>query len=158
MSSVFIDTNIFYNILFKTNLTQIARKLLEDFEDRKFYTSTTVVNELLYISARKYYQTAEEARGPYSLHRTIIAKGYPEFIIRGICELLEDLEVEVLVENVNYREVINTASYFKLLPNDAVIALTCKYYGVNTILTFDEDFKRVPWLKVIPGSIKGDKL
>ena len=36
MSSVFIDTNIFYNILFKTDLTQTARKILEEFEDRKF--------------------------------------------------------------------------------------------------------------------------
>ena len=54
MTSVFIDTNVFYNILFKTNLTQIARKLLEEFEDKKFYTSLTVVNELLYIAARKY--------------------------------------------------------------------------------------------------------
>ncbi len=36
MSSVFIDTNVFYNILFKTSLTQVARKLLEEFEDRKF--------------------------------------------------------------------------------------------------------------------------
>ena len=38
----------------------------------------------------------------------------------------------------------------RLLPGDAIIALTCKHYGVDTILTFDEDFKRVPWLKVIP--------
>jgi len=33
MSSIFIDTNIFYNILFKTSLTQTARKLLEELED-----------------------------------------------------------------------------------------------------------------------------
>jgi len=28
--------------------------------------------------------------------------------------------------------------------------LTCQHHGIDTILTFDEDFKRVPWLKVIP--------
>jgi predicted nucleic acid-binding protein len=28
VSDVFIDTNIFYNVLFKTSLTQTARKLL----------------------------------------------------------------------------------------------------------------------------------
>ena len=25
-----------------------------------------------------------------------------------------------------------------------------KHYGIDTILTFDEDFKRIPWLKVVP--------
>jgi predicted nucleic acid-binding protein len=35
-------------------------------------------------------------------------------------------------------------------PSDAVIALICKHYGIGAILTFDEDFKRVPRLKVIP--------
>lgn len=39
MSGVFIDTNILYNILFKTQLTARARRLLEELEDRKFYTS-----------------------------------------------------------------------------------------------------------------------
>ncbi len=53
MNKVFIDTNIFYNILFETSLTRKARKLLEDYEENKFYTSLTVVNELLYISTRK---------------------------------------------------------------------------------------------------------
>jgi len=37
-----------------------------------------------------------------------------------------------------------------LLPGDALIAITARHYGIDTILTFDEDFKRVPWLKVIP--------
>ncbi|OWJ55462.1 PIN domain-containing protein [Pyrodictium delaneyi] len=39
---------------------------------------------------------------------------------------------------------------YKLLPGDALIALTCRRYGIGRILTFDEDFKRVPWLEVIP--------
>ncbi len=150
MSSVFIDTNVFYNVLFKTNLTRTARKLLEEFEDKEFYTSVTVVNELLYIATRKYYQAKGEIRGPYSLRRIIAVKGYPKLIIEGVRRLLEDLEVEVLVEDVEYKEIMNTVAHLKLLPSDAVIALTCKHYSIDTILTFDEDFKRVPWLKVVP--------
>ncbi len=50
MNNVFIDTNIFYNILFKTQLTDRARKLLIKLEDRSFYTCLIVINELLYIS------------------------------------------------------------------------------------------------------------
>ncbi|MEL9909036.1 MAG: PIN domain-containing protein [Desulfurococcus sp.] len=75
MSSVFVDTNIFYNILFKTSLTQTARNILEEFENRKFHTSLIVLNELLYIATREYYQTIGEAKGPYSLRR-VIAKHF----------------------------------------------------------------------------------
>ncbi len=150
MNKVFIDTNIFYNILFETNLTRKARKLLEDYEENKFYTSLTVINELLYISTRKYYQATEELKGPYSLRKLIVDKGYPKFIVNGIRNLLEDLEVEVLVENVEYQDMIETASQLKLLPSDAIIALTCKRNDIDAIITFDEDFKRVPWLKVVP--------
>jgi predicted nucleic acid-binding protein len=39
---------------------------------------------------------------------------------------------------------------YGLLPNDALIAATCRHYKINTLATFDEDFRRVPWLKVIP--------
>jgi len=39
---------------------------------------------------------------------------------------------------------------YNLLPGDALIAVTARHYGIDTILTFDEDFKRIPWLKVIP--------
>ncbi len=150
MSKVFIDTNIFYNILFETSLTQIARKLLEDYEESMFYTSLTVVNELLYISTRKHYQTTGEISGPYSLRRLIASKGYPKLIVDGIRKLLRDLEVEILIETVSYQDMIETASSLNLLPSDAIIALTCRYYGIDTILTFDEDFKRIPWLKVVP--------
>ena len=150
MNSVFVDTNIFYNILFKTSLTQTARNILEEFENRKFHISLIVLNELLYVATREYYQTIGEAKGSYSLRRVIVTKGYPKLITDGIHKLLEDLEVEVLVENVEYGEMLNTAASLRLLPSDAVIALTCKHYNINTILTFDEDFKRVPWLRVIP--------
>ncbi len=48
------------------------------------------------------------------------------------------------------REANNIATKYGLLPNDALIAATCKHYGISVIATFDEDFNRLPWLKVIP--------
>jgi len=150
VNKAFIDTNVFYNILFETSLTQTARRLLEDYEESMFYTSLTVVNELLYISTRKHYQTRKEISGPYSLRKIITSKGYPKLVVDGIRRLLEDLEVEVLIENVSYHDMIEAASRLKLMPSDAIIALTCRHYGIDTILTFDEDFKRIPWLKVVP--------
>ena len=119
MNKVFIDTNVFYNILFETSLTQIARKLLEDYEESMFYTSLTVVNELLYISVRKYYKIKGEVSGPYSLRKLIVNKGYPKLIVDGIRKLLRDLEVEVLIESGSYLDMIETVSSLKLLPSDA---------------------------------------
>jgi len=36
-----------------------------------------------------------------------------------------------------------------LLPNDAIIVATCKYYGIQKIATFDCDFKRVDFLEIV---------
>jgi predicted nucleic acid-binding protein len=44
------------------------------------------------------------------------------------------------------KEVIKTN---RLLPNDAVIAATCKHYGITQIATCDADFKRVEFLEII---------
>ncbi|HID40950.1 MAG TPA: hypothetical protein EYP33_02210 [Pyrodictium sp.] len=30
------------------------------------------------------------------------------------------------------------------------MVLTCRNSDIETLATFDEDFKRVPWLKVVP--------
>ena len=38
---------------------------------------------------------------------------------------------------------------YKLLPNDALTAATCKYYGISKIATFDDDFERVDFLEVV---------
>ncbi|PUA33914.1 MAG: hypothetical protein B7O98_00385 [Zestosphaera tikiterensis] len=46
-------------------------------------------------------------------------------------------------------EIIQYMEGYGLMPTDAIIALTCRQHGINAIATLDEDFKRVPWLKVI---------
>ena len=48
------------------------------------------------------------------------------------------------------REASNIATKHGLLPNDALIAAACKHYGINVIVTFDKDFTKIPWLKVVP--------
>jgi predicted nucleic acid-binding protein len=48
------------------------------------------------------------------------------------------------------KEIIEFIEEYGLMPADALIALTCKQHELNTIATLDEDFKRIPWLSVIP--------
>ena len=38
---------------------------------------------------------------------------------------------------------------YDLLPNDALIAATCRHYGIKKIATFDEDFERVDFLEIV---------
>ncbi len=56
----------------------------------------------------------------------------------------------MLEDRASLQEVVETIKQFKLLPADAIIALTCRHYGIDVILTFDDDFRRVPWLRVVP--------
>jgi len=51
---------------------------------------------------------------------------------------------------VEPRELIDAIVEYGLMPSDSIIALTCRQHGIEVIATLDEDFKRVPWLKVIP--------
>ena len=75
---------------------------------------------------------------------------YFEEDIKELYEFLKEANVSVVEDKATPQELIEVAKQFHLLPADALIALTCKHHGIDTILTFDEDFKRVPWLKVIP--------
>ena len=70
--------------------------------------------------------------------------------LNELTTLLNDAKVTILDDKATTQEFINTARKYHLLPSDAIIALTCKHYGIKKILTFDGDFKRVPRLTVIP--------
>ena len=74
---------------------------------------------------------------------------------RRLIDLLEDVRplLELFVSfptNVNVREVIDVMSEYGLMPADTIIALTCKKNEIEVIATLDTDFKRIPWLKVVP--------
>ena len=65
-------------------------------------------------------------------------------------ELIDKLGILVLEDKGNLKELLETMRKYSLLHGDSLIAVTAKHYGIDTIFTFDEDFKRIPWLKVIP--------
>ncbi|MEB3779049.1 MAG: PIN domain-containing protein [Desulfurococcales archaeon] len=64
--------------------------------------------------------------------------------------LLSDYNIITLQDKAAINKIHEIRIKYRLLPGDAIIALTCKHYSINTIRTFDEDFKRIPWLKVLP--------
>ena len=73
--------------------------------------------------------------------------------IRTRIDILEDLTttvIKVLYPNEKIRYLSKQLSFdYKMLPNDALIAATCKHYGITNIATFDSDFDSVDFLDVI---------
>ena len=63
---------------------------------------------------------------------------------------LQGYFTELEVSEEIKQSALDVMMQYGLLPNDAIIVATCKHYNIDTIITFDEDFKRIPWLKVIP--------
>ncbi len=90
-------------------------------------------------------------KGPLSLKKWVRSRGYPDDVLKAVKELLETLNPTLLPEILeSWSELIEVAVKYRLPNNDALIALTCRKHGIDTLATLDEDFKRVPWLKVIP--------
>ncbi len=56
-----------------------------------------------------------------------------------------NLPINNVIEKMANEIIIN----YRLPPNDALIAATCKHHGIKKIATFDEDFKRVDFLEII---------
>ena len=149
MTTIFIDTNILYHILHKTSRTDEALDLLEE-NPGDYVIDMIVHNEIIYTSTMHYLERKYSIRGAYSAREWIKKYGYPVEIVNAIRDLLNKLNIKILSNIYTEPELYDALVHFRLLPSDAIIALTCRHYGINTILTFDEDFKRVPWLNVIP--------
>ncbi len=146
---IFIDTNILYHIIHKTPRTDETLTILEE-NPGDYIINTVVHNEIIYASTMHYLEHRYTVKGVYTARKWIKKYGYPREVINAIRELIKRLNIRLIPSMYIEEELYNTLTEFRLLPSDAIIALTCKHHGIDTILTFDEDFKRVPWLKVVP--------
>ena len=146
---IFIDTNILYHIIHKTPRTDEALTILEE-NPGDYVIDTVVHNEIIYASTIHYLEYKYGIKGAYSARKWIMKHGYPREVIDVIKELIKRLNIRLVLSVYTEGELYDVLMKFRILPSDAIIALTCKHYGINTILTFDKDFKRIPWLKVLP--------
>ena len=148
---IYIDSNALIYLLHnaKPKSDIIIKTLVEHDE---LYTSLRTVEEASYILIRVNASKLYGAKGVYDVRRIVISHGL-DFVKReldALRDLLEENKIVVLQDVADIKEIHNAMAKHKLLPGDAIIALTCKHYGIDTILTFDKDFKRVPWLRVVP--------
>ena len=98
----------------------------------------------------KIARTKYGVRGKYSFRKHVAKHGFPEEAVVKVNSFLKDFKVTVLRDYQDLGELVKVIKFYRLVPNDAQIALTCKHSNIETMATFDEDFKRIPWLNVIP--------
>jgi len=144
MNSACTDTNVI--IKYYTGDLE-ARKALEPVINGEVtgFINNIIFSEVIFILLKLLTSMkAYELRSKPQLVREAIKKIDKQIMF--LREYFVELEV-----NENIKQIaIEVMRQYGLLPNDALIVATCKHYGINTIISFDEDFKRVPWLKVIP--------
>ena len=144
------DTNVIYHFLFETELTSASEKVIREAIIEGMAIPMIVYNELLYTTGAKIARIKYGVKGKYSFRKHIARHGFPEEAIERVNGFIRDFKVTVLRDYQNPDELAKTIKAYRLAPNDAQIILTCKHKNIEKLATFDEDFKRIPWLKVIP--------
>jgi len=145
-----IDTNVIYHFLFETELTSTSEKVIREAIIEGMAIPMIVYNELLYTTGAKIARAKYGVKGKYSFRRHIATHGFPEEAMEKVNGFIRDFKAAILRDYQDPDELVKTIKSYRLTPSDAQIVLTCKHSNIETLATFDEDFKRVPWLKVIP--------
>jgi len=142
---VFVDIGVI--LAFLAGQDDRAWKLLKEVENHEIigYVNPLVVDEVIYgylrLATRLSSRRMRELLARRDERYVSLVKNDVQPVLRLFTTLPLTAEPE---------EIIQYMEEYGLMPADAIIALTCKHHGINTIATLDEDFKRVPWLKVIP--------
>ncbi|WP_297067296.1 type II toxin-antitoxin system VapC family toxin [Thermococcus sp.] len=127
--TAFVDTNVIIEHL-EGNIDLLT--LREKFD--VLYSNSTVFSEALVV-----YLRALTGERPYTLkHNPNIIRDLREELLdfSGLFGLFIDLEINRAVETLAVEYMIK----YGLLPNDALILATCKFYNVKYLISFDSDF------------------
>jgi len=145
-----VDTNVFVHYLLEGDRVSEAEKLLISYPD--LAVTIGIIDEVEFVIIRRLAKRKLGIRSLKKLKEYIRSEGldFAQDALERYTNMLQEFEITVLRDYAEPRELLETIEKYRLTPSDAIIALTCKHYGISTILTFDEDFKRIPWLKVIP--------
>ena len=150
MTGVFLDSSIFVSHCMVGDETLIS--LLRKY---RLCTSPNVIEESYYKSLYLKTEDISGKSGKYQLKERYLKSkddyrpvfNYYNVFIKRLIEY-EALTVLPLSSEI-ILESFEISWNYGLLPNDALIAATCKHYGIKKIATFDEDFERVDFLEVI---------
>ena len=148
--NVFLDTSFFLDFF---RGKQEAKEIYEQIVSEELYTSMNVLEETTYILMKL---KASDLTGIKKHHDLLKELKKNEKVYRDCFNLSKDFfssllkwNVKVLPITLSWDDVLEVMEKYRLLPNDALIAATCKHHGIRKIATFDPDFKRVDFLEII---------
>ncbi|AAB90916.1 type II toxin-antitoxin system VapC family toxin [Archaeoglobus fulgidus] len=144
----FIDTTVILEVILRKEF-----KILEKLSEYVLHTSVNVLEEASFKII--FVSVVDEL----SVSRVNIFKVKDSFE-KGIGSSLTETRLHALNVLKDALKIIEIDEHifdmakkiileYKLLPNDALIAATCKHYGIKKIATFDEDFRRLDFLEVL---------
>ncbi len=145
-----LDINDIHHFLFETELTSTSEKIIRETIIEGMAIPMIIYDELLYITAAKIARIKYGVKGKYLFRKHIVRHGFLEEAIEKVNGFIRDFKVTVLRDYQDPDELANTIRIYRLAPNDTQIALACKHRSIETLATFDEDFNRVSWLRIIP--------
>jgi len=146
---IFIDTSFFVEYFLGNKK---AKGIYDAIRSEELYTSINVVEETTYILMKltasdlsnedRHYEIIEKLKKDEKIYEVCVNKA------RAFYSSLVGSGVKILMP-ASWDPTLEIMEKYRLLPNDALIAATCKYYGVKKIATFDDDFRRVDFLEVV---------
>lgn len=148
-SEVFVDSSILVGLnLGDEKAKNLVKALVED-------GNILVINPIVY-SETSFKVTLTLAlrdglRGVYDLRKNLEKYSWVYSRVIKSIETLMDAGI-LKIATIDWNTLKLSAEIgekYHLLTNDALIAATCKHYGIKKIATFDEDFKKVEFLEVI---------
>ena len=128
----FIDSSVLIEHL-KGNPN--ARDLLQELiiKDGENFINDIVISEVIFI----YLKTVSGKSVLTLKKKPELVKSMDKTPCYQLLELFKPLEVNEFVYRIS-RDLIDR---YGLLPNDAFILATCKFYGIKYLISFDNDFK-----------------
>ena len=150
MERIVIDTNVLANFFLKTKLSKRAKNAVKQaLAEYSPILFTNILEETVFILIREELIYRGMARF-YEQKNFIKRNGYEDlFVYKKFFEFLKRFEIPILENKFSISDFQDILENYNLLPNDALIASTCKHHGIKKIATFDEDFKRVDFLEII---------
>ena len=142
-----LDTTIFIDY-FVFGVDKISRYIAS----YSLCTPSSVLWETTYILLKAKAMKDAGIRKHYEVLKYL--RENPDYVRTATKEIVNDIKTLISLYKIRilrvspYRYMVREMLRYGLLPSDALIVATCRLHKVKTLITCDEDFKRVVFLEI----------